>query len=679
MGVLTPGTWTWTDAIPVFLLALALLFVPGAVAARLAGFRWFVAVSIAPAVSTTALAVTGIVAALAGLRWGLLPAVGGLAVLWGTAPLVGLLVRRSERWQLVARLTPEPPAGTHDAGARPGWLTRLDTGPWASLAATLFGLVSVGLVLLRVSHTPEAFPQHPDTIFHLGDAQWMIEHGTISSLQAAGFISPSGRGFYPAAFHGFTASLTMLTGAPVVVSTSCFVLAVAGVVWPLGMCLLARSVLGNSAVVVLATGVAAVAFTAYPFFLMGFGVLWPNLFGQSLLPACLALLLAAFGRLVPSQAQVTTPMRAAVVTLLTLPGLALAHPNAFITFLVLGWLIAVGVALGQAWQRRRDRPALALGLVLGTAAATLLAGVAATVVRPQVMVRTGNPGPELPFGKALADMGFFAPRGAASLVALTVIVAIGIVTVLVRHRGARWVVPALLLLLGLNLLNVAVDNGTIRLLTWPWYNNAVRLAAAAVLPAVLLAAAGFLAISSLISRPLRHRAAGPLVAMCAVLAGFLVGTHGYVRPHQRILERYFHPSNPASSWASDAELRALHTLSHDIPRDAVVAANAWNGGTYLYVVSGRHLLIPTEKAAAKGDRTLLASRLDQVGQSPTVCAAAKRQHVTYAITGGRPFAWASRWEVNMYAGVDGVGSSSAFTKVRTVGEYTLWKRTACAT
>jgi hypothetical protein len=161
------------------------------------------------------------------------------------------------------------------------------------------------------------------------------------------------------------------------------------------------------------------------------------------------------------------------------------------------------------------------------------------------------------------------------------------------------------------------------------------------------------------------------------VAVFLVVTQGYVSAHRSFLRGYYHP-DPAHSWASDSELRALRDLSTHIPPGAVTAANAWNGGTYLYIVSGKPLLVPTEKALFEGDRTLLAARLNEAGTSPEVCAAARRQHVEYAITGGRPFAWAGATRVALYRGIDAVGSSRAFTEVARSGPYTLYRLTSCA-
>jgi hypothetical protein len=161
-----------------------------------------------------------------------------------------------------------------------------------------------------------------------------------------------------------------------------------------------------------------------------------------------------------------------------------------------------------------------------------------------------------------------------------------------------------------------------------------------------------------------------------VPAGFVVATGGYVDQHRDMIDRYWHPS-VYRSWASEPELQALRELASRIGPDDVTAANPWNGGTYLYLVSGRTLLIPSEKVRGVADRALLADRLDQVGTDAAVCAAARRHHVRFAITGGRPFSsGGTDWKT--YPGIDGVPDSSAFTREAVAGPFTLWRLTSCA-
>jgi len=190
---------------------------PGMIAALLLRAPWLTALALAPGLSTTAVVLVTVASSAIGVPWGPAPLMVGVLAVWLVAALIGALLRR--------RTVPEEPG-------------RL---PIAVLAAIAVAALGVGLVLVPVSVTPEAFPQHPDTIFHLGVSQWMVEHHDASFLHAEDFRRLSGSGGYQAAFHAMVATIAQISGASVVVSTSSFVLVIAGVAWPLGCVFLART------------------------------------------------------------------------------------------------------------------------------------------------------------------------------------------------------------------------------------------------------------------------------------------------------------------------------------------------------------------------------------------------------------------------------------------------------
>src|SRR6185503_5168680 len=324
--LLDPGTTSWPEAIPLVLVALILVFLPGLIAALLLRAPWLPALALAPALSTTSVVLMAAISSAAGVPWGPVPLIAGVLAVWVMAAVLGALIRR--------HTPPEEP-------------NRL---PVAALVVTAVAAIAVAVVLLPVSHSPEAFPQHPDTIFHLGAAQWMVEHHDASFLHAEAFRRFPGLGFYPAAFHAMVATVAQLTGASVVVSTSSFVLVIAGVAWPLGCIFLARTLFGSALAVTLSAGVVSVAFSTFPFMLMGYGVLWPTLFGQILLPGALALLAVVLSAADRRSPALTSRFRATVLLLATLPGLALAHVNALVAFLLFGYLMVAGVIVGRAWK-----------------------------------------------------------------------------------------------------------------------------------------------------------------------------------------------------------------------------------------------------------------------------------------------------------------------------------------
>lgn len=657
----------WLGALPALLTTLVLLFAPGWAAARLLGLSGLWCPAVAPLLTTTTLVVAGVAAPIIGVSWGLLPLLVSVLLLLAVAGALGAGLTRLAG--------AEPRARGRDSPTR---MRRSAVGVGAGL---LFAVLAVAVVYLPLTGNPDAIPQQPDTIFHLGAVQLMARTHDISVLHATAFGSTTGgAGFYPAAFHAVAATVSIVTGASSAVSCSVLALVIAAVIWPLGCMLLARTVLGESAVVSLTAGVGSMLFTAFPFWLMGYGVLWPNLFGLALLPAALACLAVAVREPSPD-----LPRRrrwtVVVVLVAGVPALAVAHPNALFSFLLFGYFIVVGAVIG--WHRHLSRASTAAvrRLVAALVVASLVGVVAAAALtsRMSSMRSSGNKvGPEMPLHQSLMEVLTYAHRGSPHLWVAGAAVIAGLVVILACHRRQWWVVAAAALSAVLYVLDTAVDSPTTRLLTWPWYNNSPRLAAQLVIPGVVALTAALVALIRAAGALLDRRGARSWVAVPVVVVLLVVGTAGaYAGPHREVLDPYFRTTS-ASAFASPGEIDALQVLSRHLPAGAVVAADPWKGATYLYLVTGQPMLIPTEKAALTPDITLIAKRFDDAGRAPAVCAAAKRLGVRYAITGGTPYFGAGR-RVKRFAGIDGVGRSSAFREVATAGPFTLYELTRCAT
>lgn len=641
---------SWVAAAPVVGVALLVTVGPGWLAARLIGVRGVAAAAVAPILTVSMISVLGVAAAFVGVGWNSATFVAGTLLVWLVAVVAGGGLRLARQ--------PEPM-------------------PFVPVLVGLgISAVLVGIVFIPLTQTPGAFPQQPDTIFHLGAVQWMLEHGDISSLHAAGFSSASGTGFYPAAFHGVVVTLAQVSGASATVSTSAFVLVVAALIWPLGAMMLSRVVLGPGPAVVISAAVTSVMFSAFPFWLLGYGVLWPNLLGFALLPTALALMVAAIA---PEPGLALRQRHAVLMLVLALPGLALAHPNVLIALIGFGVLIVSERALGHLRQMRRRRPrAAARGAVLLMVGMLFLVVMAAVLASRETLMRGSNPlGPEATLGRAVGEALLLAPRGGPRLWVMGAAVLVGVLTILVRFRGQRWVVAALGVSAALYVAVSGVDSTSTRWLTWPWYNNPPRLAALMVVPATVVAAASLVVVVEFVSRASWAKRGPSWWTSVLVSSMLLVATSGgYVSAHRVFIDRYFNPSD-ARSWASQDELNALRRLARYVGPNDVVAANPWNGATYLYLVGRRRMLFPTEKSAAPGDRALLAARLDEVGESQEVCAAARRQHVRFAITGGQRFVSGSKAFRN-YPGVAQVATSAAFRQIAVAGPYRLYQLERCA-
>lgn len=633
----------WLSALPVLLACVLLVLVPGAVTLRLARFPLLVVAGAAAPLTVSVLVVAGLVAGQVSLPWN----PGTLAGVVALMLVAGFVVGRVRRG---LPGTPLPRAKAVWVGA---------SVAVAALVGALPAMVTMGAA--------GAIPQQPDTIFHLGTIASMLDLRDISTLHALGFTSPDGTGFYPAGFHAVAATLVELTGASVTVAANALALVSGFLVWPLAMTLLAGVAFGTRTSVLVPAPFAAVVFSTFPTWFLGYGVLWPNLLGQAILPATVALGV----RLLRADRSGWE----LVLLVILLPGLTIAHPNALFALVVAAVVVVVCAAIAYAVRPRvalgRRWAALAGAAVFtgGVAAVWLLGGMLSPSMRA-----SNTPGPEATLSEAVIDVAFSAAREQRPLWVLGLVTLAGAAALVVRRRGG-WVLLLSAVCGVLYVLNVVDDSPHVRWITWPWYNNPPRLASLLVLPLALLVVAALAEAARAVSRVLRPsvRPAVPAALVLALLAATAGGNAG---SRAAALDGYFDPQ-PSQSWISGPELRALKDLGRQIPDDSVVAANPWAGGNWLALVSGERMLYPTEKVLSSSpDLVLLGKHLDDVASDPEVCRLALARHVDYAITGGN-LAARTKAARSAYSGVDDVKDAKAWEEVAASGPYRLYRLVGC--
>ncbi|HET7661779.1 MAG TPA: DUF6541 family protein, partial [Oryzihumus sp.] len=392
-----------TAVLPAAALLAGFLWLPGLAIARAAGLRGLALWSLAPHVTLTVLTTLCVLAPMAGLSWS-----------W-VSLAVSTVVFASASWGVRAVVMRRRGSTGHRDGAdtaRPPGQARRRPDP-TPLLATLLG---AGLVL--AASVPgmgrvDAVPQSPDMSFHVNTIRWMVDHGDFSALHALNATPATTGGFYPTGFHDWVATTLTLVHVPVLTATNLAALVIASLLWPAGCVLLVRQVLGGTRLQLLVAGVLSASFVAFPYYLMSWGVLWPNELGLALVPGVLALVASLLGL---GARELMPRLPAAVLLLATLPGLTVAHPNAlvtaggFVVCMVVGWVV-------RAFQRTTS-PARWWLLVAG--GATLVAIGAITVLLPKVSTtfRLTFHYPSKPFESAVAattDMVLNNPRGFTAL------------------------------------------------------------------------------------------------------------------------------------------------------------------------------------------------------------------------------------------------------------------------
>lgn len=652
----------WIAAWLPLLLALLILTLPGGLIAAAAGQRSMSLVALAPVLSISVLSVSAIAAPMVGLSWGLISAA------------LGTLLTAAATLLLRAGLT-----------RKYGWPVKETRWGYAfTPAAGLALALGAGVLLYRLARifeNPEYVSQTADNVFHLNAVRYILETGTASSLTvgAAGGSAPS---FYPAAWHGIAALIVNTSGTSIPTAVACLNLVLGAAVWPLSMWFFCRTLLGSSTAMNVGFGVLISSFSAFPYLLIDWGVIYPNYLGMTALPAVAGIGLLVFRNTLASSRQgIMLPW----LGLIAVTGVSLGHPNSVICLIViLGPYLAfrvfrrsviVSIAKGTT-PRRFAKIAAGLGVAAGIAAAWI-------ILRPFPVTSYHITWP--PYQSSAQALGeafltTHSARGAAWGTGVLLIVGL---VLAVRHRGYRWLAGSFLIWTLLTVAVTAWQPSVLRaFLTGGWFDDYKRIAAGLVIVALPLSLLGFIgasrAIAKLISRmPSGNPVPGNIASLLLIaLPVFVIAHTGAIRDASIAANKNY-SLGPGSPIMSADEFELYEELPDLVPEGKVIAGNPWDGSAWAYFVSGRTVLFPHVLAAMDEDESLIAKSLRTAASDPAVCAAAERLNVEYAINSDELIYLPGNPNNQAYPGLAGLDSAPGFQLVSEVGANRLYKLVAC--
>ncbi len=649
------------QAIPAFLVALAILVIPGAAVLSVLRVRGLTAVALTPAISISIVGVSAVVGPLLGLDWGWLVVALGLAVV-----LVALLILR--------RLAPL----LATAAASVKGETRLLK--WALAGVAIAAALITARFLLAID-SPEQFTQNYDTVFHLNSIRYILEEGNASSWFVNEFTRPDAGApaFYPAVWQGLVSLLIQLTGISIPAATNVMWVAGAAVVWPVSAVFLTRILVGARPVVLAAAGVLSAAFAAFPYLLLQYGTVYPNGLSASLLPIGVALVLVILkqGREAP-----LPPAAAWLLLVLYLPAQVLSQPNGIFSvaflltplllILLVRWL-RTGFETSNRSGRRRTLLVVAIAGI----------GSALFFTNPtiQALATWANPR-TMPFIEALwrAAMNFPAPAWTPAI-ALTALV-LGGLYLLAQRDDRAWLIVTWVMVVIVYALAIGSEHPVGNALISPWYGNPDRLASIMPVIGVPLAA---VSIEWLVHAAHRKTSWSPLKTSAPAFAMAVVVILAAASPtlwqlNARMAEAFAIPETPDEAKQLDVDEHALLLrLPGLVPEDAVLANNPWNGSALAVALADQDVLYPYMTMTKMGeDRTLLSKRLDDVGTSSSVCDAAQRLGVTHFLDFGDDHISAAENEgARTYPGIDEASESGAFELVASEGHAKLYRLKDC--
>lgn len=618
---------SWWNTLPAFAAALVIVFGPGGVLAYFIGARRLAVLCFAPLLTIAIIGVAGIAAGFVGLPWSVLP----VLITTATSAAAAWALRR---FVLKVKAPADQPTSIR---------------VWAG-ALTGFGLGAflLGRRLVQVIGQPENFAQRFDNVFHLNAIRYILETGKASSLTLGSMAGGEGGGaIYPSAWHSTAALIAQLAGTDVVVAENVFNIFIGAVIWPLGMIILVRQIVGPRPLALALTGTFSAGFAAFPISIMDFGPLYPNILSYAILPPALALVIGLCRLGCGDTADRPMLWMGLAVSI---PGLALSQTNGLLTLLAFSLPLGLWVAARELLKLRKEGGRGRRMTVVAGITILSLVGFALgwKLLRP--LVDYDSWAPFTSQTGAVGEIVLNGPIGRPATWAVSILALIGLQRVL-RSSATVWIFLCWLVPAILYFTTASSPKGPWRmLLTGGWYQDSYRLAALLPVFAIVLAAVGgiflwdaFKAPAARLLAPLartslaKFSAAAPIVAAAGfVLMAVLLSQLGTMRGIVQEAQKAYVLDSKAPIVDSE-ELALIQRLPTHVPADEVIAVNPWNGGSLAYALSGRkvttyHMFSTNDSELQKIDQELGTAQ-----SGSDTCQIALKRHIGYILDFGSSY------------------------------------------
>lgn len=636
------------------------------------GARGLLALALSPVAGAGVIATAALIVPMIGLRW----SIWGVIAFWACCVVLALFVRYlvNKRWP-----------GWGEAAWKESLAARFRV-EGSTLVGGAVGALIVGGTVARVIGAPENFAQRFDNIFHLNAIRYVLDTGNASPFWVGTLVSgDTAPSFYPTGWHALVSLLVQLFPAvsiPAAVNVATLV--VCGLIWVSGVLLLGRTVGGTGSVVALASGIAAGAFSAFPLFFLEWGTLYPNLFGFSMVPAVMALLLMAFQYVDFRSASVS--LVAALLGIVSVPAITLVHPSALLFTLFLAFLAAEGrvcSGLGRDLTRR----------ALWTRLATAFSLVAVFVVMWWKIRSPANDssrhGGTATSAQALGEWLANAQVEHRFALAVSIAVLLGAFFLWKSNRilVVWWVTTGVLYVFTQAIFESDLLNSIREVMTGGFYTDRYRVAALTAMVAIPLAVVGFVQIINWalavihrildrlylsLGRSFFHKS----VTLGALTVVLVLSTQLFVVQATAGKTIQYFRNTPTSEILTDDERAVLDEVAETVPADATIIVNPGTGAAFAYALTGRHVSEAAILNIPVSNVQILRQELDEIDTDPAVCAAVVQLSAYYVLDFGDGNTPGTRYDAG-YEGFENL-TGAYFTILYQQGQARLLEITNCA-
>ena len=388
-----------------------------------------------------------------------------------------------------------------------GWSkTKITTREWMTFCLYIAMGLAVGVyIFVSVIDVDLSFMQAWDNAWHISLIRTFLDTGVYSPLVTTAYpdsaspLDGSTSSFYPAAWHLIAAMIVDLTQCPITLSANAVNYVFATVVYPSGVYVLLSVLFGNDTKKLFWGSLASIAFAAFPWLLLTFGPLFPNLASLALMPVVSALFISLFEK------GSRKPVRAIRFALFIMGGVALAlvQPNTVFSCAVFLAPFCIYEIVKSVYERCGGGGkgvvfSAAAGLVFFIFVATIWVALhGASFMQSTVTFNWASYASKSQAVINALSLGYVNLLAAQPLLATFVL--LGVLYTLYQKKYL-WISVSYLVICVI-LCAVACSDGAIKsLLAGFWYTDGQRIAATAAIIATPLACLGMASIAKLASR-----------------------------------------------------------------------------------------------------------------------------------------------------------------------------------
>lgn len=404
-------------------------------------------------------------------------------------------------------------------------LLRPQRANWSQLPSLVFFffvvLVITAYVFCNTLSSPDCYFQGWDNVTHLATIRTFVRSGNYSPLANNFYlvtdVSPevTGTGFYPSAWHELAAMLVSSMNIPVTEAANCVIIVSIVAIYPCSFFALMQSLGLMDRWRAPFYAVICLGIPAFPWDMISYGPLYPNLLGFALMPSCLALMLACIkGWGLVSHKAVCGHIALLVLTVIAL---GLAHPGSVFALgtISVPLLIATVSAKTSHFCRKKGLPNYLFGTL------TLLAICLVWCACYKSSFVSSIAGVDWPsissLKKAIVSALFLGVTTHPFQFIIPILSFIGCFSA-ARNSDKRWIIASWLIMVMLYSIDAGTDLPIKHLLTSFWYTDYHRTGSMLAIMAAILASMGVKHLFTRLSSIDEERAEGANPAATDVAA-----------------------------------------------------------------------------------------------------------------------------------------------------------------